>query len=431
MCLTLRRCIGAGAILTATLMWWQPEPRLIQAELVDWAAQYEQRFTPRAYRRGALPPALTFSQENKAPIPLTRYIDQEGARRAHQADSPEWDAVFMDAQKNAIPGERTHHYARLDQKPFTELDSERGIIEWRSEQGILHMRYLVLESPHYGKRPIPDAIRYPWRQHGWVLLFGVLVVAGWGFTGRAGDDRIAASTAAFAVRLTAVCAVLLSGLLIWPFLYGSFGSDASYFSITIGVLLCGSALICLWIFRRQVVRLTSMIHGSNRLAYFTFTDEEWACYASWDHARQVKQKSKRFAGIFGLTVLIGVIVMMTRGDEASVIVFAFVIGFMALMGLLIWQTNRASYRRNLRPGPVYIAPDAVYINGAVHTWNHFGARLESAEFLENPLPHIRLVYSQSGSADSERHEVEVRVPVPDNQREEGQRVAQELKKKQA
>ncbi|WP_028572549.1 hypothetical protein [Desulfonatronum lacustre] len=429
--LTLRRILAAYALVAVAMAWWFPAPLLIRVELMDWGKRYEARYTPPKNMWGAMEMGKALIQSGTAPVPLTRFIDQEIRDAVFPAADPAWSEVVAGLEQDMAHGRRPLRYARPSDSPFQELDGNLRFVEWRDEQGIRHLEYRSVAAREFEDQPIPNTVRFPFREYGLVLLIGGLGLGYWGIRGNGGDDLIATSTAAMGVRWSAFCAALFSGMILWPFIHQTVGTDYSFASILMGGLFFFAALIGVWLFRRQLAMVKALIQDGKALAHFTYSSEEWLRFAHWDHAESASEKRFLFLLIFAITLVIGLGFMAVMRDEASVWVFGVLMGFMALLGILVLVVPRLSYRRNLRrPGQVFIGSQGIYLNGSVHSWNTWGTRFESAEYLEEPLPHILLVYSQlqvaGKSLQSYRQYIPLRIPIPMGQEMQGHNVVERL-----
>lgn len=418
--LTLRRIVAAYVLVILALAWWFPAPELIQSELMDWAKRYEDRYTSPKNLWGAMELSRSLTRSGAEPMPLSRFIDREIHGQVLQATDPAWAEVFATLEHEREPGQRSRHYVRPSDPPFIELDDHRRFVEWQDEQGIRHLEYRFLTAREYEDRPIPSSIRFPLREYGLVLLIGGLILGYWGLSGDAGDDLIATSTAAVGMRWSAFCAALFSGMMLWPLVHRTLGTDLSFASILIGIPLTLGAFIGVWLFRRQLAMLKALIQEGGFLAHFTYSADEWTRFAYWNHAENTAEKRGLFLVVFVIALIIGLGFMLVMQDEASVWVFGILMGFMVLLGLLVLVVPKLSLRRHLRrPGQVYIGMQGVYLSGSVHSWNSLGTRFESAEYIETPLPHILLTYSQIQVAGKSlytyRQYIQVRIPVPIDQ----------------
>ncbi|MBM9536231.1 hypothetical protein [Desulfobulbus alkaliphilus] len=430
--LTLRRIVAAYALVALALAWWFPAPMMIRGDLVDWAQRYEARYAPPKTQWGAMEAGRAFIQSVTPPVPLARFIEQQVEGQVYQADNPSWAEVFAGLEQDKGHGGRTLHYERPSDQPFTELDTGLRFVEWRDEQGIRHMEYRFLTANEYGDQPIPTSMRFPLREYGLFLLIGGLGLGCWGISGRGGDDLILTSTAAMGVRWSAFCAAIFSGLLLWPFIHQTVGSDFSFASILIGSLLFCGALVGVWLFSKQRAMIKALIQDGISLAHFTYSPEEWLRFTQWDHAEQFSEKRSLFVVMFTTCLVVGLGFMVVMRDAASVWVFGLLMSFITLIGVLFLLLPRFIHRRNVRrPGQIFIGAQGIYLNGSVHSWNTWGARFESAEYYEKPLPHILLSYSQLQLAgkslhQSFRHHVQLRVPIPVGRADLGRRVAEQL-----
>jgi hypothetical protein len=433
MLLLLRNIVAACVIAAAVMAWWYPEPVLLRGELVRWGKLYEDRNTPPGRMSGAMGLGKAFVQSVSEPLPLTEFIAAKTRGRTVTVTGPAWAQAFGELEQGLAAGRRPVRFDRPDLRPFDELPGPSGYAEFRDAGGIRHMDYRRIPAREYETSDVPDEAAFPLRRHWpWLLGAGLTALAFGLFAGRAGDV-VASSSAGRGVRWSAVCGVMFGALVLWPFVFDTVGSGASYASIVIGGLFLFGALVGMWLFGRQAGLLRDMVEGGRYLAHFTFEPEEWKAFARWEYGEETAQKRGVWLLIFGISVVVGAGLMIVKRDEASVVVFGFLMAFMALLLLLATGLPALTYRRNLRrPGEVYVGERCVYVNGTVHSWGTLGSRLDSVKRERKPLPHIRLVYSYIMVAGRSlyffRNYVTVRIPVPSSQADGGDMIVKALEK---
>ena len=431
MLLLLRNIVAACVIAAAVMAWWYPEPVLLRGELVRWGKLYEDRNTPPGRMSGAMGLGKAFVQSVSEPLPLTEFIAAKTRGRTVTVTGPAWAQAFGELEQALAAGRRPLRFDRPDLRPFAELSGPSGYAEFRDAGGIRHMDYRRIPAREYGTSDVPEEAAFPLRRHWpWLLGAGLGALTVGLFAGRAGD-LVAGSSAGRGVRWSAVCAVMFGTLVLWPFVYGTVGSGASYASIMVGGLFLFGALFGMWLFGREARLLHDIVVGGRSLAHFTFEPEEWTAFARWEYGEESSQKRSLWLLIFGISVAVGAGVMIVKRDEASVWVFGFLMAFMALLLLLATGLPALTYRRNMRrSGEVYVGERCVYVNGTVHSWDVWGSRLDEARFVAAPLPHVRLVYSYLMVAGRSlyvfRNHVTVRIPVPRGQEGAGKAVASAL-----
>jgi hypothetical protein len=402
MLLLLRNIVAACVIAAAVMAWWYPEPVLLRGELVRWGKLYEDRNTPPGRMSGAMGLGKAFVQSVSEPLPLTEFIAAKTRGRTVTVTGPAWAQAFGELEQGLAAGRRPVRFDRPDLRPFDELPGPSGYAEFRDAGGIRHMDYRRIPAREYETSDVPDEAAFPLRRHWpWLLGAGLTALAFGLFAGRAGDV-VASSSAGRGVRWSAVCGVMFGALVLWPFVFDTVGSGASYASIVIGGLFLFGALVGMWLFGRQAGLLRDMVEGGRYLAHFTFEPEEWKAFARWEYGEETAQKRGVWLLIFGISVVVGAGRMIGKRVEAC------------------------------RPGEVYVGERCVYVNGTVHSWGTLGSRLDSVKRERKPLPHIRLVYSYIMVAGRSlyffRNYVTVRIPVPSSQADGGDMIVKALEK---
>jgi len=425
------RLIAACCLLAAVLGWWFPEPVLIRGEIVDWAARHERRYTPPEVVWGVMEAGRAFIRSVTPPEPLTEFISSQTRGRTLQARGEAWGRVFASLPADLASDHSPVGWFRPAEAPFAELTDAHQYVEFRDASGIRHMDLRRVHPEEYGELTIPDTVRYPLRGI-WIYVFPALVLVGilvWRADRSAGILRSSSDGTGEGVSAGFMVGAL--GLILWPFLYRAVGTGFSFASIIFGGLIFIGGGVGLLLFGMQVAMLKRLIDGRQFLAHFTYTPEQWRGYAEWNFAEEAGEKKALWLLVFVISLVIGLGFMAVMRDEASVWVFGFLMGLMALLLVLAVYLPRRTYRQHLkRVGEVYIGDSGLYLNGSVHSWNLPGARLESAAFETEPIPHIGLIYSQIQSAGRSlyffRQQIPVRIPVPAGQEEKGRQVADAL-----
>jgi hypothetical protein len=337
------------------------------------------------------------------------------------ADDPAWGDVFGHLDKAWISGGDAARFFKPSERPFTELEEAGRYVEYRDEQGVRHMEYRFVSALDFGDYDIPEHLAFPSRPF-WPALLVASLAAGLCFVGGRSAGVVESSSAGRGVRWSAVLTVVFSGVVLWPFVYGVVNSGPSYASFLMGGLFLIGSLMGLWLFGSQARQLRDMVEGGRFLAHFAFEPVEWKAFAEWNYGEEASRKRAIWLLIFVISVVVGGGFMLVMRDEASVWVFAGLMGFMVVLWLLAVGLPWLMRRRDLRgTGEVYVGDRCVYLNGTVHSWGMLGSRLDSVQIEKKPMPHILLVYSYMMVAGRSlyffRNYVEVRIPVPRGQEE--------------
>jgi hypothetical protein len=372
-------------------------------------------------------------QSFSEPLPLTEFIAGNTAGRTVTAKDPAWRDVFSGLDAALDAGAAPVRFSRPAEAPFAELDENQRYVEFRDDKGLRYMEYRFIPAREFESVDIPEDKAFPVRPYWLVMLLGSVGAVGFGFAGGRAASLVEASSAGRGVRWSAVFGVLFSGMILWPFVHGTVGSGLSFASILMGGLFLIGALVGLWLFGSQARMLRDMVEGGRFLAHFIFDPVEWKAFAEWNYGEEASRKRAVWLVIFVISVVVGVGLMAVKRDEASVWVFAGLMGFMVVLWLLAVGLPWLTRRRDLKgTGEVYVGERCVYLNGSVHSWGKLGSRLDSVKLERKPMPHILLVYSYMMVAGRSlyffRNYVEVRIPVPRNQAEAGADVVKALEK---
>jgi hypothetical protein len=426
-----RQVLASMVIVAALMAWWFPAPLLVRGELVQWYRLYENRYAPSGSSLGATALGGAFVRSVTGPVPLTEFIASRIDGQVMPATDPAWVDVFAalqgmaDARQGAV-------FFDPAQPPFPALEPDRRYVQLQDGQGIRHMEYRFVPANDFEMHEIPPDVRYPLRRY-WPLI-AALGLGGilFGFAGGSGGGLVERSSAGKGLRWSAICAVGLTGMIVWPFVYRTIGAGFSLASIIMGGLFLIGALVAMWLFGRQAAMLRRMAGGAH-LAHFTYRHEEWTRFVHWNFGQEASEKRALWWIIFFITLVIGLGFMAVMRDEASVWVFGVLMALMVVLRALAVGLPRLALGHHLaRPGEVYVGEEGLFLNGTVHTWTGLGARLDDVALESAPLPHLRLVYSYLMVAGRSlyffRNYVTVRVPVPEGREAEGKAVAQRLKR---
>jgi Ca2+/Na+ antiporter len=215
-------------------------------------------------------------------------------------------------------------------------------------------------------------------------------------------------------RTTSIVWWIITGLSVFgifaPELFGLelFSGGAAISAICI--LLAISGLIVAVIYTARARKLDKVLKGSNLLAHWTYSQEEWQLYTEEEYKRQKEGNKGLFIMIAVISLVIGIIYFIADRQNGQWVFFSMV-GLIALIGFVAWFTAFYNYGQNKNNrGEVYFTPDAVYINRQLHDFKSLDAKLEKTVLKGDRQKYIEFVYS--APTRTGRQDYEARVPVP-------------------
>ncbi|MDY0041446.1 MAG: hypothetical protein RBS57_14135 [Desulforhabdus sp.] len=428
----LRPLMTACTLLLALLLWWRPAERLIEVKPVDWAKEYEKLHTPADQVLDTMGFYREIIRSSKAHLPLTEFIAEETEGELVQADSEAW----RDWYSGHFSGDSNIHRGRLyfqpDAPPFAGLHKERGYIEIRAGGDVDFLFFATVPARYFSDLNIPPVLRYPFRKEAAAVLLAALALMALNRFYRGPSDPAAESTAGKGCKVFVAALAAGLALIALPFFYYDFEGYIPAFFIGFFVLLVG--LVGLAMFGWQMHILRNILSGKDLLAHWRYDSEEWKRFVEWEFQEEKGEKTGLWLFISAIIVVVGLGFLLIMRDAAAAWVFLFMLGLIPLLWIIAVLLPRLTYRHNIKgPGEVYIGTAGLYMNGSVHTWRLLGSRFEAAEYREKPLPMLAILYSYlmvSGrSLFIFRQYVEVRVPVPAGEKEQGKIIAQTLQAK--
>lgn len=176
--------------------------------------------------------------------------------------------------------------------------------------------------------------------------------------------------------------------------------------------------------RSSIVKRIQLKDGL--LAQWTYTAEEWEQYARKEHAESKREKRTLFMMVTVISVIIGGVLIIVEPND-WLIFLPTIIGIIIISGgsalLAVWLSYRRNYKHR---GEVFVAREALIINGVLHVWKGMGCRLTGVDYqgYQREIPVISFAYTVPARHGSSP--VTVRVPVPEGREEEALKIAMEL-----
>jgi amino acid transporter len=220
---------------------------------------------------------------------------------------------------------------------------------------------------------------------------------------------------------------------------GGFAIELGGFAISfIGFFLAIIGISLTIIYAKRASRLEGIFKGDNLLAHWTYTQDEWRQYTEAECQTQKKRIWTLFHKVTRIILLLGIVFFIFflgfvffvydleggLGVLVSTLPLIPLIAFVALFAFVAWFAPWYNYRQNKKYlGEAYIAPDAVYLNRQFYTWKILGAKLQSVILVESESQRV-LAFTYSIPINMVRREYTIRVPVPKEQRESAERLAE-------
>lgn len=187
----------------------------------------------------------------------------------------------------------------------------------------------------------------------------------------------------------------------------------------LGLFLVLAGLVTAIIFGLRARRMNALLSGKNLLAHWVYSTEQLRDQAERDF-RQTKQRNRMLflivAGWMVLLVVLFVAYGLWQGEGENMPLFVGIMaGVLLVVGAFAWGMPYILRRRAMRSsGEAYIATNALFLNGTLHTWGMPLAGMDGVELVEDGGPARLVFHLQSLSRTSatlyDPYTVEVPVP---------------------
>lgn len=199
--------------------------------------------------------------------------------------------------------------------------------------------------------------------------------------------------------------------------------------LLVGLLLFIMGWVIFALFRKRALLLDRMLQGKELLAYWEYSPEEWSDFTKEAFEERKSANKATFLLIAVISVVVMGLFMLAMGfDEASLLVGAFMLGFLVLLGgvaaLSAWLPYRR--RRRLSRGRVLIAQKGLWVEGDLHEWITIGNRLEAVVY---ESADKRLLFRYSAMNRTGRQYLDVSLPVPSGKEKQAQQLLTAFGKK--
>lgn len=176
-------------------------------------------------------------------------------------------------------------------------------------------------------------------------------------------------------------------LILLPLLTGLDMMGGGFAMQFLGLFLVIVGLVTAVVFGLRMRRLNAMLTGQTLLAHWTYPLEQLRAQAERDF-QQTKQRNRLLflivAGWMVVCIVLFLAIGFWQGQEDNMPLFvAIMAGVLLLVGAFAWGMPFVQRRRALRSsGEVYIAANALFINGVLHTWDKPLAGMEGVSLVE-------------------------------------------------
>ncbi len=220
-------------------------------------------------------------------------------------------------------------------------------------------------------------------------------------------------------------------LILLPLLAGMDMMAFGFAMQFLGLFLVVVGLVTAIVYGLRVRRLNTLLAGRTLLAHWVYSPEQLRTQAE----REFQETKKRnrilyliIAGWMVACIVLFVAVGFWQGQGDNMPVFVGIMaGVLLVVGAFAWGMPYLQRRRALRSsGEAYIATNALFVNGVLHTWDRPLAGMDGVSLVEDGGPtrlefHLRSL-SRTNVSLYEPYTVEV--PVPPGEEATARRIEQ-------
>ncbi|MGD9937727.1 MAG: hypothetical protein AB7S61_09675 [Methanoregulaceae archaeon] len=189
------------------------------------------------------------------------------------------------------------------------------------------------------------------------------------------------------------------------------------------LFICGVATALLFWTRARA--MDAILAGEGLLASWTYPVEEMRQSAEREY-QDYREANRSLLYVVGGFILIAMVLMILFGGEAGLLTAGVLFGVLVLCGIASVVAPMLEYRRaSSSPGRAVITRQGIVYRGAVYPFRSFLMRMDDVRFLKKSRTHSPLLafsFLQLVGLYILRP-FEVRVPVPQGEVENAQRIA--------
>lgn len=222
--------------------------------------------------------------------------------------------------------------------------------------------------------------------------------------------------------------LLASGFFLMLTVYANFAMDCLFGGCAVTfvsgyLFICGIATALLFWTRARA--MDAILAGEGLLASWTYPEEEMRQSAEREY-REYREVNRGLLYVVGGFILIAMVLLILFGGEPGLLTAGMLFVVLVLCGIASVVAPMLEYRRvSGSPGRAVITRQGIVYRGAVYPFRSFLLRMDGVRFLKKSRTHPPLIafsFLQLVGLYIPRA-FEVRVPVPQGQEENAQRIA--------
>jgi len=200
--------------------------------------------------------------------------------------------------------------------------------------------------------------------------------------------------------------------------------EISMLLLSLSVFMVIIGLVIVLVYRVRAKRLDELISGTDLLAHWNFTAQEWQAYVAYDYGKRRATMLITFYVIGGMLMTVGIIGVLVTVDYLFLIVCTGITAFVGLLMYTVLAWNKA--RLTGKPGFVLLSTKSVLLNGVFHNWTSLRARVEKVIHTTEVSPSV-ITLEYSMPAKNGRTYTEIRIPVPLSQTKQASEIAEKIR----
>jgi hypothetical protein len=228
--------------------------------------------------------------------------------------------------------------------------------------------------------------------------------------------------------ISAIISILAVGLIFLPGWVGMDGMNGGYAISLVSILMAVSAAVITGFFWQRAVTLDNILTGKDLLAHWSYQPEEWQSYTRVELREQTNQNKWLLIIMAAWAILFGGL-FWVLDRSAGGIVFLVMLGLILILTMAAFGIPRWRYWHQQRdPGEAWIAPKAIYFDGALVCWAFWGTRLENVVWCESEGKTPALIeFKVSSPSRTGRQSQTIRIPIPDGREIEARNILQRFR----
>lgn len=196
--------------------------------------------------------------------------------------------------------------------------------------------------------------------------------------------------------------------------------------IMIGILLAITGPVVSLLFWHRARVFDEIMNNDNRLLHWRFDESLWQRFVRDEKDFRADRRHGIQITILIFSVLFGVIFWIAD-PEAGWVVLLTMLGLNVVIALVAMLSGRAVNKwENAKQVEFLMVKDGLIINGQLHVWSGWGARLEGAGTSGKKIELLEIVYSVP--ARYGRQSYTVRIPIPSGKQQEAEIAAMAILK---